>query len=159
VSPRKLRYGLVCSWNLYSRTIRFVLDSQTRPLVALPLSLAATMSSQSGLDLGWFYDSEEQKHSSVKDFSSTEITRRPWKAFWPPRSGDNFDFWMRSEFPEVLSWQFDPDRPFDQPWRDWLRSLLMKVEAGSCRKRFTSTTMVTRGIYSLSTVTELTLQV
>ncbi|KIW17802.1 hypothetical protein PV08_04997 [Exophiala spinifera] len=102
------------------------------------------MSSQSGLDLGWFYDSEEQKHSSVKDFSSTEITRRPWKAFWPPRSGDNFDFWMRSEFPEVLSWQFDPDRPFDQPWRDWLRSLLMKVEAGSCRKRFTSTTMVTR---------------
>jgi hypothetical protein len=96
------------------------------------------MSSKDRPDLSWFYDSEQHDHSSTKDFSPTEIARRPWKAFWPPRSEDNFNFWLRSEFPEVLSWQFDPDRPFDQPWRNWLRSLLMKVEAGSCRKKFTS---------------------
>lgn len=99
------------------------------------------MSDKNSLDLSWFYDSEQYDHSAIKDFSPTEIVRRPWKAFWPPRSEDNFNFWLRSEFPEVLSWQFDPSRPFDQPWRDWLRSLLVKVEAGSCRKKFTSETV------------------
>jgi hypothetical protein len=103
------------------------------------------MSSKNSLDLSWFYDSEEHGHSSNKDFSPTEISRRPWKAFWPPRSGDYINVWLRSEFPEVLSWQFDPEQPFDQPWRNWLRSLLMKVEAGSCRKKVASK-IVDRGM-------------
>jgi hypothetical protein len=94
------------------------------------------MSCKDSYDLSWFYDSEQREHLSNKDFSAAEITRRPWKAFWPPRSEDQFDIWLRSEFPEVLSWHFDPDQPFDQPWRDWLRSLLMKDELGSCRKKY-----------------------
>lgn len=81
------------------------------------------MASRSGVDFLWFYDSEEREHSPVKDVSTEEIARRPWKAFWPPRSKGNFDSWLASEYPEVLSWRFNPDKPFDQPWRFWLRSL------------------------------------
>jgi hypothetical protein len=86
------------------------------------------MSSKDGFDVSWFYDAEQREHSSTKDFSAAEIARRPWKALWPPRSEDIFNIWLRCEFPEVLSWRFDPDQPFDQPWRYWLRSLLMRQE-------------------------------
>jgi hypothetical protein len=71
------------------------------------------MSSKDGPDVSWFYDAEQREHSPTKDFSAAEIARRPWKAFWPPRSEENFNIWLRSEFPEVLSWRFDPDQPFD----------------------------------------------
>lgn len=94
------------------------------------------MASKDGPDLSKFYDSEQREHSSTQDFSAAEIARRPWKAFWPPRSEESFNIWLRSEFPEVLSWRFDPDQPFDQPWRDWLRSILMKDEDGSCQRKY-----------------------
>ena len=94
------------------------------------------MASKDGLNLSWFYDAEQRENSSTQDFSAAEIARRPWKAFWPPRSEENFNIWLRSEFPEVLSWRFDPDQPFDQPWRDWLRSILMKDEEGSCLRKY-----------------------
>ena len=94
------------------------------------------MASKDELDLSKFYDSEQREHSSPQDFSAAEIGRRPWKAFWPPRSEESFNIWLRSEFPEVLSWSFDPDQPFDQPWRDWLRSILMKDEDGSCQRKY-----------------------
>lgn len=81
------------------------------------------MASRPGVDFLWFYDSEEREHSPVKDVSNEEIARRPWKAFWPPRSRGDFDNWLSSEYPEVLSWRFDADKPFDQPWRIWLRSI------------------------------------
>lgn len=81
------------------------------------------MASRPGVDFLWFYDSEEREHSPVKDVSTEEIARRPWKAFWPPRSRGNFDNWLSSEYPEVLSWRFDSDKPFDQPWRIWLRTI------------------------------------
>jgi hypothetical protein len=86
------------------------------------------MASKDGLNLSWFYDAEQREHSSAQDFSAAEIARRPWKAFWPPRTEENFIVWLRSECPEVLSWRFDPDQPFDQPWRHWLRSLMMNEE-------------------------------
>ena len=39
------------------------------------------MASRSGVDFLWFYDSEEREHPPVKDVSTEEIARRPWKAF------------------------------------------------------------------------------
>jgi hypothetical protein len=96
------------------------------------------MSSKDGLDISLFYDSEQRQHSPTKDFSAAEIARRPWKAFWPPRSEESFNIWLRCEFPEVLSWRFDPDLPFDQPWRYWLRSLLMKNEEGNPQQELIS---------------------
>jgi hypothetical protein len=104
------------------------------------------MASKDGLDLSWFYDAEQREHSSTQDFSATEIARRPWKAFWPPRSEENFNIWLRSEFPEVLSWHFDPDQPFDQPWRDWLRSLMMNEEG--CFRHESDCDNETQGTFS-----------
>ncbi len=86
------------------------------------------MSSRDGLHLSPFLDSEQREHSPAKDFSAAELARRPWKAFWPPRSEETFSIWLRSEFPEVLSWRFDPDLPFDQPWREWLKSVMTQNE-------------------------------
>jgi len=39
--------------------------------------------------------------------------------------------WLRSEFPEVLSWRFDRNRPFDRPWRAWTRSARTMAEQGA----------------------------
>jgi hypothetical protein len=87
------------------------------------------MLGQDELNFSWFYDSEERGHSPAKEFSIAEIARRPWKAFWPPQSEAHLDVWRCSEFPEVLSWRFDPEQPFDQPWRHWLQNLqIMDVE-------------------------------
>jgi len=94
------------------------------------------MSIKDGLDVSWFYDAEQGDHSPADDFSAAEIARRPWKAFWPPRSEESLSIWRRSEFPEVLSWRFDPCKPFDQPWRYWLIHLALKDEGnfqqGAC---------------------------
>jgi hypothetical protein len=86
------------------------------------------MSSEHGVDFSWFYDPEQREHSSTKDFSTAEVARRPWKAFWPPRSEDALNIWLGCEYPEVLSWRFNPNDPFDQPWRYWLRSLQIMDE-------------------------------
>jgi len=93
------------------------------------------MSNKDGLDVSWFHDTEQREHSPTKDFSAAEIARRPWKAFWPPRSEDNVNIWLRCKSPEVISWRFDPDRPFDQPWRYWLRRLPMKNEEGNLQQK------------------------
>ena len=45
------------------------------------------------------------------------------------------DIWHKSEFPEVTDWNFDPQCPFDRPWRTWTRSALAKSEnskPGAC---------------------------
>jgi hypothetical protein len=54
--------------------------------------------------------------------------RQPWKAFWPPGEVGDTDRWHDSEFPEVLSWKFDANLPFDRPWRQWTRTSLAKQE-------------------------------
>lgn len=54
---------------------------------------------------------------------------RPWKAYWPPQCGNKLYSWLCSEYPEVLTYQFHPDRPFDRPWRTWTRSARAKQEA------------------------------
>jgi hypothetical protein len=41
------------------------------------------------------------------------------------------DIWLRSEFPEVLSWRFDLTRPFDRPWRAWTRSARAMEKQGA----------------------------
>ena len=98
--------------------------------------MSLPMASKVGIYGGEFYDTEQREQSSSQNFSAEEIVRRPWKAFWPPRTEVTFKIWLRSEFPEVLSWRFDADKPFDQPWRDWLRSILMKDEEGSCQRKY-----------------------
>jgi hypothetical protein len=47
---------------------------------------------------------------------------QPWKAFWPPKGAGDPGVWRSSEFPEVVSWRFDANRPFDRPWRKWTRT-------------------------------------
>lgn len=94
------------------------------------------MANNDGPHFARFYDAEQREYLSANDFSAAEIARRPWKAFWPPRSDEGLHIWRHCEFPEVLSWRFDVEQPFDQPWRTWLQSLLMKDEEGSCRKKY-----------------------
>jgi hypothetical protein len=53
---------------------------------------------------------------------------QPWKAFWRFSCGEDPGSWSESEFPEVLSWKFDPANPFDRPWRAWTRTELARKE-------------------------------
>jgi hypothetical protein len=54
---------------------------------------------------------------------------QPWKAFWPLNGTEQPKIWRNSEFPEVLSWEFNANEPFDRPWRTWTRTTLAKEEA------------------------------
>jgi len=60
--------------------------------------------------------------------TAEQPTRQPWKAFWPPNGAGDPEIWRSSEFPEVLSWRFDVNRPFDRPWRRWTRTARTKKE-------------------------------
>jgi hypothetical protein len=50
---------------------------------------------------------------------------QPWKVFWPPVDDKA---WQDSEFPEVVSWNFDSNQPFTRPWRMWTRTARAKEE-------------------------------
>ena len=80
------------------------------------------------LDTSWFLDSEPKKEASEATSASAEIIRRPWQAHWPPKSKSDLRAWLCSECPQVLLWRFDPDRPFDRPWRKWTRSACAKKD-------------------------------
>ena len=47
---------------------------------------------------------------------------QPWKAHWPPPPTSEYYFWLQRNFPEVLSWKFNPKSPFEKPWRSWLHT-------------------------------------
>jgi hypothetical protein len=81
-----------------------------------------------------FWDSRSSSDtSSLVDINLSESTlRQPWTAFWPVKgTGEAMVMWHHSEFPEVVSWQFDANRPFDRPWRKWTRTLKAKKETAS----------------------------
>lgn len=68
------------------------------------------------------------------DLFQDEVTRdekrlRPWKSVWPPDGHEALSPWQQSEFPEVSSWKFDSEYPFDRPWRTWTRTSQAKSEA------------------------------
>lgn len=79
-------------------------------------------------DTRWFFASEYNAVRSCGE-SPPQTLRQPWRAFWPPKSGPELLNWMESEYPEVLSWQFDHTKPFDRPWRTWTRSARAKKES------------------------------
>ena len=80
------------------------------------------------LDFSWFLDAEQDGPSSSTDLSTKELLRRPWRAYWPPRSEDDLRTWLRCEYSEVLTWRFNSNNPFDRPWRHWARTVLSKKE-------------------------------
>jgi hypothetical protein len=77
----------------------------------------------------WFLDSgPDSELSPNDDATSIRPIHQPWRAYWPPKTGSILDAWLRSEFPEVLSWRFDASHPHDRPWRCWTRSARAKKE-------------------------------
>jgi hypothetical protein len=69
---------------------------------------------------------------SLVDINLSEpVLRQPWIAFWPVKGTGEATVWHHSEFPEVISWQFNPNRPFDRPWRKWTRTVKAKKETAS----------------------------
>ena len=70
--------------------------------------------------------------TSLVDINLSEpVLRQPWSAFWPVKGTGEAKVWHHSEFPEVVSWQFDANRPFDRPWRKWTRTVKAKKETAS----------------------------
>lgn len=65
---------------------------------------------------------------STGNLTTEQPIRQPWKAFWPPKGADDSEIWRSSEFPEVVSWRFDANRPFDRPWRTWTRTVRARKE-------------------------------
>lgn len=82
----------------------------------------------SGSDSAWFFDPECVSALGGGDSPCSQPLRQPWRDFWPPKSGTELHLWLQSEYPEVLSWRFDPTRPFDRPWRTWTSSARAKRE-------------------------------
>lgn len=62
------------------------------------------------------------------DKNIVESRWQPWKVVWPLKGHAWENLWSQSEYPEVTSWSFDAQRPFDRPWRTWTRSALAKSE-------------------------------
>ncbi|KAH8883018.1 hypothetical protein GQ53DRAFT_433381 [Thozetella sp. PMI_491] len=46
---------------------------------------------------------------------------QPWRVYWPPSPGSVLHLRFQDQFPEILSWRFAPSKPFERPWRSWLR--------------------------------------
>ncbi|XP_014554917.1 hypothetical protein COCVIDRAFT_28091 [Bipolaris victoriae FI3] len=64
-----------------------------------------------------FLDSDPQLGAS--EHASLRGIRRPWMDYWPPSPGDTLHDWLKAECPAVLSWRWNPDKPFDRPWQKW----------------------------------------
>ncbi|EUC45996.1 hypothetical protein COCMIDRAFT_4841 [Bipolaris oryzae ATCC 44560] len=43
---------------------------------------------------------------------------QPWRAFWPPKAED-YTAAEKAEMP-WLTWKYDPTKPTDRPWREWM---------------------------------------
>jgi hypothetical protein len=63
-----------------------------------------------------FLDSEQPY--SQRNGSSLS---RPWTSYWPPKRGNTLYLWLEAEYPEALTWRFDPRKPFNRPWQIWTR--------------------------------------
>ncbi|KAI3338105.1 hypothetical protein F4824DRAFT_509716 [Ustulina deusta] len=50
---------------------------------------------------------------------------RPWKAYWPPEEGGELHRLLDQTCPEVLTWRFRSDRPFDKPWQKWSKQAML----------------------------------
>lgn len=74
-------------------------------------------------ELFTFLDSDLRLDPPWRPSTPEELLRRPWKAYWPPNSKQVREMWASSKYPEVLSWRFNPDDPFDRPWRSWCESI------------------------------------
>ncbi|KAI1319335.1 hypothetical protein F5Y16DRAFT_103064 [Xylariaceae sp. FL0255] len=44
---------------------------------------------------------------------------RPWRTNWPPEEGSDLHRLLEQSCPEVLTWRFCPDKPFNRPWHEW----------------------------------------
>ena len=71
----------------------------------------------------WYLDSSLENENADDETTDLTCHRQPWRSHWPPKCQKMTEMWLRSEFPEVLSWRFDRKRPFDRPWRTWNRSV------------------------------------
>ncbi|KAI0977174.1 hypothetical protein F4678DRAFT_4898 [Xylaria arbuscula] len=50
---------------------------------------------------------------------------RPWKAYWPPEMGGELHKLLEQTCPEVLTWRFSSDNPFDRPWHKWTKQAML----------------------------------
>ena len=78
----------------------------------------------------WYLDSNSDNEDTKDESTESTCARQPWRSYWPPKCQKTTEMWLRSEFPEVLSWRFDRTRPFDRPWRTWNRSARAMEEHG-----------------------------
>lgn len=51
--------------------------------------------------------------------SKHDDTLQPWRAYWPPTKGSSLEQRLKSQFPDLFTWHFEPGRLFDRPWRAW----------------------------------------
>lgn len=50
---------------------------------------------------------------------------RPWQSYWPPEEGSELHDLLKQKVPEVLTWRFDPKKPFDRPWQAWAKQAVL----------------------------------
>lgn len=60
----------------------------------------------------------DQAQPSSECRTSSQL-HQPWRAFWPLRPGSRLYEELRSQHPQVLSWQFDREDLYNRPWHDW----------------------------------------
>jgi hypothetical protein len=73
-------------------------------------------------DTMWYHNREASVEDAKDEPTETRVLHQPWRSYWPPKCEKIIEMWLHSEYPEVMSWRFDPHRPFDRPWRNWTRS-------------------------------------
>ncbi|CAN9168120.1 unnamed protein product [Alternaria alternata] len=55
---------------------------------------------------------------AVSAASQIQAKAQPWRAFWPPRAEQFTD--AEKEGMPWLTWRYNPAKPTDRPWRDWM---------------------------------------
>ncbi|CAN9141961.1 hypothetical protein AA0116_g8471 [Alternaria tenuissima] len=55
---------------------------------------------------------------AISAASQAQAKSQPWRAFWPPRA-EQFSEAEKKKMP-WLTWKYDPTKPTDRPWREWM---------------------------------------
>lgn len=71
-----------------------------------------------------------------------EALIRPWKTYWPPEEGGELHRLLDQTCPEVLTWRFRSDRPFDKPWQKWSKQAILMGK--NCTSQVIPPTVVQR---------------
>jgi hypothetical protein len=105
-------------------------------------------------DAYWAFETKPDrghgKDEVTDDTTGTRYLYQPWREHWPPAPGSHLHHQLKSEFPDVISWRFDPAKPFDRPWPSWRKQAQVNEQNSETITEQPMTTLNQTGMSILS---------